>query len=54
MPVYDYKCRDCGHTFIVVESLQDHEHAHPICPACHGEKVERVISGVHVQTGRKS
>ena len=54
MPVYDYRCTDCKHEFIIIESLQEHEGAQPKCPKCQSESVERVISGVHVQTGKKS
>jgi putative FmdB family regulatory protein len=60
MPVYDYRCGDCGHEFVVIESLGEHEeHEVPkgptqTCAECTSENVERVISGVHVQTGKKS
>lgn len=54
MPVYDYRCTDCGHDFVTIESLKEHETSKPKCPDCGSVKVERVISGVHVQTGKKS
>jgi putative FmdB family regulatory protein len=54
MPVYDYRCNDCEHDFVIVESLEEHEHAHPKCPKCESSNVRRVIGGVHVQTGKKS
>lgn len=54
MPVYDYTCKDCGRDFIVIESLKEHETAKPVCPDCSSSNVKRVISGVHVQTGKKS
>ena len=25
MPVYDYRCNDCDHEFVVIESLLEHE-----------------------------
>ena len=25
MPVYDYRCKDCSHDFVVIESLDEHE-----------------------------
>ncbi len=57
MPVYDYRCGDCGHEFVIIESLEEHEKnagkKRP-CPECEGGKVERVISGVNIQTARKS
>jgi putative FmdB family regulatory protein len=60
MPVYDYRCDDCGHEFEVIESLDEHEqHERPEghaekCPKCESLKVERVITSVNVQLPRKS
>jgi putative FmdB family regulatory protein len=41
MPLYDYACRDCEHTF--EELVFDDEQAVE-CPECHGGKVERQLS----------
>ena len=40
MPTYEYKCRKCGHTFEMFQSMKDE----PIknCPKCDGE-VKRLI-----------
>jgi len=60
MPVYDYRCEDCGHDFVVIESLEEHEaHEGPAgraqkCPECGSTKVERVITSVHIQVPKKS
>jgi putative FmdB family regulatory protein len=35
MPTYEYTCRDCGHTFEIVQSMNDEPLA--ICPECGGE-----------------
>jgi putative FmdB family regulatory protein len=35
MPRYEYACRDCGHTFEVVQSMSDEPLT--VCPACGGE-----------------
>ena len=59
MPVYDYRCDDCGHDFEVIESLDEHEqHERPEgsaekCPKCESAKVERVITSVNVQLPKK-
>lgn len=53
MPVYDYRCRDCGHDFVIIESLAEHESASPKCPKCESAKVERVITSVNIQTPKK-
>lgn len=34
MPTYEYTCRDCGHTFEIVQSMWDEPLA--MCPECGG------------------
>jgi putative FmdB family regulatory protein len=34
MPTYEYTCRDCGHTFDVVQSMMDESLT--MCPECGG------------------
>lgn len=40
MPIFDYRCRTCGHEFeaIVRASLP------ATCPSCHGTALERLMS----------
>jgi putative FmdB family regulatory protein len=46
MPLYEYKCKKCGHRF---ERIQTYSAADPTeCPVCLGE-VERMISAPAVQ-----
>ena len=35
MPTYEYRCRNCGHTFDVVQAMSDD--ALTVCPVCGGE-----------------
>jgi putative FmdB family regulatory protein len=35
MPTYEYRCRDCGHTFDVVQKMTDEPLT--VCPDCGGE-----------------
>lgn len=42
MPIYDYKCPKCGHTFNKLISIDERDNV--VCESC-GEKVERVYSG---------
>ena len=35
MPTYEYRCRDCGHTFDVVQAMSDDPLT--VCPVCGGE-----------------
>jgi len=40
MPIYEYRCRACGHAFetLVLGA------ARPACPACEGHDLERLLS----------
>ena len=40
MPLYDFRCRACGHEF---EALVRPREA-PKCPECHGADLERLLS----------
>lgn len=40
MPMYDYRCNDCGHRFEVRQSFSDESLS--ICPQCTG-RVRRVV-----------
>jgi putative FmdB family regulatory protein len=40
MPIFDYKCRACGHTF---EALVRGD-AQPVCPSCQAADVEKQLS----------
>ncbi|MGC2635576.1 MAG: zinc ribbon domain-containing protein [Acidobacteriaceae bacterium] len=41
MPLYEYRCKTCGHTFEKIQSFSAPEEKE--CPVCHGE-VERLLS----------
>jgi len=42
MPIYDFKCKECGHRFELFTSISRRETA--ACPKC-GGAVERVYEG---------
>lgn len=44
MPVYEYKCRECGHKFELRRSLTDSHNAPVKCPRCGKSETERVYS----------
>lgn len=46
MPLYEYRCKQCGHTFEKIQSFSAPEEKE--CPVCHGE-VERLISAPAIQ-----
>ena len=46
MPLYEYRCKECGHTFEKIQSFSAPEEKE--CPVCQGE-VERLISPPAIQ-----
>ena len=46
MPLYEYRCKQCGHIFEKIQSFSAPEEKE--CPVCHGE-VERLISAPAIQ-----
>ncbi len=50
MPIFEYKCRDCGKEF---EELVLSSKTEPTpCPACKSEKTDRKTSRISAATGR--
>ena len=45
MPIFEYHCRNCNHTF---ELLLQKRTAIPICPECGGKDLERLLSSFAV------
>jgi putative FmdB family regulatory protein len=43
MPIYEYKCKKCGHTFGVLQPATAGRTG-AVCPQCGGSETERVIS----------
>jgi len=49
MPIYEYRCSNCG---AEVELLLRSAEAEPVCPQCGSPRLERLISAVNVVSGR--
>jgi putative FmdB family regulatory protein len=43
MPIYEYKCGDCGHVHEVITTLAERD-TPPPCPECKSGEVRRLIS----------
>lgn len=54
MPIYEYRCRDCGRVFDRAERLAEHGRAHPACPSCSKQHVEQVFTSFFAKTSRKT
>lgn len=46
MPLYEYKCRACGHQFEEIVKIGET----PDCPSCRGSNLERLFSLPAVST----
>jgi putative FmdB family regulatory protein len=46
VPIFEYKCRGCGHEFETLVRASDT----PACPSCQATDLEKVISGVAVKS----
>jgi len=55
MPIYEFRCDQCGTVFDARQSMSDHAQKRPECPKCHSsERVESQISTFSAVTSRKS
>ncbi len=54
MPLYEYRCRECGEAFSVRLHIIEHEKKRPKCPKCGSRKLEHVYSSFLANTAKKS
>ena len=54
MPIYEYRCGECGHLWNESVSMDEHDRARPTCPKCQAQKAEPVYSAFFAKTVRKS
>lgn len=53
MPVYEYRCEECGERFDVRASFAEKQAGlEPACPSCEGRRVRQVITaGLFLRSG---
>lgn len=54
MPMYDYKCLDCGKESLIALTLKDHEAKSAACPHCGSQRLEQMITSFMARTTKKS
>jgi putative FmdB family regulatory protein len=55
MPVYEFKCDDCGHRFDIVATLAEKDAGlSPTCPRCSGKRVRQLFGRFTVLAGSKT
>lgn len=54
MPVYEYKCLDCGKETVLSLSLKERESGAAVCPSCKSKRMEQLFTSVMAKTSRKS
>ncbi|MDH5186650.1 MAG: zinc ribbon domain-containing protein [candidate division WOR-3 bacterium] len=53
MPIYSYKCGECGTAFDILVGVGK-DSAEPQCPKCKSKKLERILSTFAVRMGGSS
>jgi len=53
MPIYDYRCNDCGSTYDVFHKVREIEED-VICPTCNSQKHTRLLSAPNVTVSGSS
>lgn len=54
MPMYEYKCLDCGKETVLSLTLKAHDSGAVACPSCKSKRMEQLITSVMAKTSRKS
>jgi putative FmdB family regulatory protein len=54
MPIYEYKCLDCGKEVVLALTLKEHESGSAKCPACSSKRLEQMITSFMAKTSKKS
>lgn len=54
VPMYEYKCLDCGKEALLTLSLKEHDSGSVTCPSCKSKRMEQLFTSVMAKTSRKS
>ncbi|MGD8353914.1 MAG: zinc ribbon domain-containing protein [Pseudomonadota bacterium] len=51
MPLYEFECNKCKHSFDKVLSLKDMDTLKLVCPACGSDDVKKLLSSGGIKMG---
>jgi len=51
MPLYEFECNKCEHTFDKVLTIKEMEVCKPACPQCGSKSVRKLISSGGIKVG---
>jgi len=54
MPMYDYKCLDCGKESLIILTLKEHESGAAVCPSCGSKQLQQMYTSFIAHTTKKS
>ena len=54
MPLYEYSCRECGHSFTIRMRIEEHDKKRPKCPKCGSRKLDHKYGSFFAKTAKKS
>jgi putative FmdB family regulatory protein len=54
MPLYDFRCEQCGKIFALQLRLADYEKGNYQCPECKSREIKQQISTFQTRTSKKS
>ncbi|MFZ5647897.1 MAG: FmdB family zinc ribbon protein [Bacillota bacterium] len=49
MPIYDFRCKKCGHRFTVITGMSERHKV--TCPECGTGEVEQLITACNIHSG---
>jgi putative FmdB family regulatory protein len=48
MPIYEFKCLQCGHVFELLKLKKENEGLEMKCPKCSSSEVEKILSTMNI------
>lgn len=52
MPIYEFRCENCGHRFSLLVGVNDRDKV--TCPRCRSRDVQQLVTSCGVRSGREA